>query len=104
MSARLLTRFMRPADGAAGKEEEEEDADGGCPSAACPPVMAAAARAWSLRFPREALLYFVWSSLHLNFFSSFFFSLLLRVNGMARWPALFFILEKEIILIPENEW
>jgi hypothetical protein len=33
-----------------------------------------------------------------------FFSLLLRVNGMARWPALFFILEKEIILIPENEW
>jgi hypothetical protein len=87
MSARLLTRFMRPADGAAGKEEEEEDADGGCPSAACPPVMAAAAaaaaaRAWSLRFPREALLYFVWSSLHLNFFSSFFF---LCSLGLTAW-------------------
>jgi hypothetical protein len=58
MSARLLTRFMHPADGADGKEEEEDD--GGWPSAACPPVMPAAAaaeRAWSLRFPREALLY-----------------------------------------------
>jgi hypothetical protein len=78
MSARLLTRFMHPADGADGKEEEEDD--GGWPSAACPPPPPP--NGLGLFGFLGRLYFIVWSCFHLNFFSSLFFSLLLGVNGM----------------------